>query len=118
MVHFAKKADGLAHERAASTLFVGQTVRRRVFLRFRISEVIQHRNPLLEHFCESVYSSWLMSSSAERIPELLALDEALDELQRHDAPAAQLVKLRFFAGLTHQQAAAVLGGLAEDARRI
>jgi len=51
----------------------------------------------------------LAPASEERIPELLALDEALDELQRHDAQAAQLVKLRFFAGLTHQQAAEVLG---------
>jgi RNA polymerase sigma factor (TIGR02999 family) len=41
--------------------------------------------------------------------ELLALDEALAELERHDVPSAQLVKLRFFAGLTHQQAAEALG---------
>jgi RNA polymerase sigma factor (TIGR02999 family) len=41
--------------------------------------------------------------------ELLALDEALAELERHDAQAAGLVKLRYFAGLSHQQAAEVLG---------
>ncbi|HEV3024087.1 MAG TPA: ECF-type sigma factor, partial [Pirellulales bacterium] len=41
--------------------------------------------------------------------ELLALDEALTELESHDAQAAQLVKLRFFAGLSHQDAAAALG---------
>jgi RNA polymerase sigma factor (TIGR02999 family) len=40
---------------------------------------------------------------------LLDLDEALDALERHDAQAAQLVKLRYFAGLTHQQAAEALG---------
>jgi RNA polymerase sigma factor (TIGR02999 family) len=40
--------------------------------------------------------------------ELLALDEALDELQQHDAQAAQLVKLRFFSGLSHQEAAEAL----------
>jgi RNA polymerase sigma factor (TIGR02999 family) len=40
---------------------------------------------------------------------LLALDEALAELEKHDAQAAQLVKLRYFAGLTHQQAAEALG---------
>jgi RNA polymerase sigma factor (TIGR02999 family) len=45
----------------------------------------------------------------ERSHELLLLDEALQELERHDAQAAQLVKLRFFAGLTHQQAAEALG---------
>jgi RNA polymerase sigma factor (TIGR02999 family) len=44
-----------------------------------------------------------------RSDELLALDEALTELERHDATAARLVKLRYFAGLTHQQAAEALG---------
>ena len=41
--------------------------------------------------------------------ELLALDEALSELERHDPEAAKLVKLRYFAGLSHQQAAQALG---------
>src|SRR5206468_5817215 len=45
----------------------------------------------------------------ERSHELLVLDEALGELEGHDAQAAQLVKLRYFAGLTHQQAAEALG---------
>jgi RNA polymerase sigma factor (TIGR02999 family) len=45
----------------------------------------------------------------DRAHDLLALDEALAELQRHDAQAAELVKLRYFAGLTHQEAAEVLG---------
>ena len=41
--------------------------------------------------------------------ELLALDEALTELAALDVRKAQLVELRFFAGLTNDQAAAVLG---------
>jgi RNA polymerase sigma factor (TIGR02999 family) len=48
-------------------------------------------------------------SCDERADELLALDEALGELEQHDAQAAKLVKLRYYAGLTHQQAAAALG---------
>ncbi len=40
--------------------------------------------------------------------DLVALDEALEHLAAHDAEAAQLVKLRFFAGLTSAQAAAAL----------
>jgi RNA polymerase sigma factor (TIGR02999 family) len=39
----------------------------------------------------------------------VAVDEALTQLERRDLQAAQLVKLRFFAGLTMQQAAEVLG---------
>jgi RNA polymerase sigma factor (TIGR02999 family) len=40
--------------------------------------------------------------------DLLALDEALEKLERRDPRKAQLVKLRFFAGLTIEQAARVL----------
>lgn len=41
--------------------------------------------------------------------DLIALSEALDKLQRENQRMAQLVKLRFFAGLTIEQAAEVLG---------
>jgi RNA polymerase sigma factor (TIGR02999 family) len=41
--------------------------------------------------------------------ELLALDGALDQLAELDSAAADLVKLRFFTGLTHAQAAELLG---------
>jgi RNA polymerase sigma factor (TIGR02999 family) len=40
--------------------------------------------------------------------EVLALDEALQRLMTRDARAAELVKLRFFAGLTLPEAAQVL----------
>jgi RNA polymerase sigma factor (TIGR02999 family) len=47
---------------------------------------------------------------ALQVPEdLLALDEALCQLTTTDPQAAELVKLRYFAGLTVQQAAAALG---------
>jgi RNA polymerase sigma factor (TIGR02999 family) len=41
--------------------------------------------------------------------DVIALSEALDRLQDKDPRAAELVKLRFFAGLTRQQAADCLG---------
>ena len=40
---------------------------------------------------------------------LVALDEALRQLEAEDPRKAELVKLRFFAGLTAEQAAAALG---------
>jgi RNA polymerase sigma factor (TIGR02999 family) len=46
-----------------------------------------------------------MIGDEQRAAELLALDEALAELERHDAQAAQVVKLRYFVGLSHQEAA-------------
>jgi RNA polymerase sigma factor (TIGR02999 family) len=48
-------------------------------------------------------------SSPTRPEELLALDEALVEFDKHDPVAAQLVKLRFYVGMSHQEAAAALG---------
>ena len=41
--------------------------------------------------------------------DLLALNEALDNLAKRDPRQAELVKLRFFAGLTNAQAAEALG---------
>jgi RNA polymerase sigma factor (TIGR02999 family) len=41
--------------------------------------------------------------------ELLAVHEALDKLSREDASAAELVKLRYFVGMTMEDAASALG---------
>ncbi len=48
-------------------------------------------------------------AAPSRDVDLLALDEALERLAHHDRRKAELVKLRFFAGLTIRQAAATLG---------
>ena len=41
--------------------------------------------------------------------DLLALSDSIDRLQAKDHRAAEVVKLRFFAGLTRQQVADFLG---------
>ncbi len=41
--------------------------------------------------------------------DLMALDEALTELERHDSLAAEFVKLRFFAGFGHLETADLMG---------
>jgi RNA polymerase sigma factor (TIGR02999 family) len=47
--------------------------------------------------------------SEEKSPQLLALDEALENLNRLQARQGQVVDLRFFVGLTVEETAAVLG---------
>jgi RNA polymerase sigma factor (TIGR02999 family) len=47
-------------------------------------------------------------AAAEPAVDLLALHEALEELAHHDPQAAELVKLRYFLGLAHQEAAETL----------
>ena len=49
--------------------------------------------------------------------QLLALHEALDRLAAHDAVKAEVVKLRFFAGLTFAEAAESLGIAEPTAKR-
>ena len=48
-------------------------------------------------------------SDARPIEDLLALDDALNKLAVEDPPKAELVKLRYFAGLTLEQASQALG---------
>src|SRR5262245_49629494 len=50
-----------------------------------------------------------LAADEPRSDGLVALDEALSQLEHHDAEAARLVKLRYFAGLSHQEAAESLG---------
>lgn len=45
----------------------------------------------------------------EETEEILSLHEAMEQLERHDPQAAKLVELRYFGGLTHQEAAEALG---------
>lgn len=47
--------------------------------------------------------------SPGRAPEIMALDEALDRLAKLDERQAKIVELRFFAGMSEEQAGLVLG---------
>ena len=51
----------------------------------------------------------LVTRAAPPLEDILAVDEAVDRLSTVAPQAARLVKLRFFAGLTGEQAAATLG---------
>jgi RNA polymerase sigma factor (TIGR02999 family) len=91
--------DGHGHFFAAAA----EAMRRILIERARQKAAIKHggelqRIDLAEHLAVDI-----------RAPnDLLALDEALVELESNDAAAAQLVKLRYFAGLSHQEAAAAM----------
>jgi RNA polymerase sigma factor (TIGR02999 family) len=54
---------------------------------------------------------------AERPDLIVALDEALDRLARVDSRQAKLVEYRFFAGLTEEETARLLGVGVRTARR-
>ncbi len=58
-----------------------------------------------------------IAAPAGKDDEVVAVHEALDALARHDERKAELVKLRYFAGLTIEEAAEVLGVSAPTAKR-
>jgi RNA polymerase sigma factor (TIGR02999 family) len=50
--------------------------------------------------------------------ELLAIHDALDKLASEDSPAAELVKLRYFVGMTMEEAAAAMNLAPRSAERL
>jgi len=56
---------------------------------------------------QELHESWIAAPEPDE--ELLAVHDALDQLEATDPVAANLVRLRFFAGLTMQEAADILG---------
>ena len=57
-------------------------------------------------------------AKSDKLGDLFALDEALTTLDRHDPVAASLVKLRFFGGMKHKEAAEALGLSRREADRL
>lgn len=69
------------------------------------------RKNRLKHGGDLQRVEWNESNFATTLPDerLLAIDEALDRLAKEDPPAAELIKLRFFAGFSISEAAEILG---------
>ena len=73
-------------------------------------ESARHRRTLKDGGgCERIALSDVVQSSPSDSLDLIALDEALQKLEQHSPRRAELVKLRYFAGLTIEQAAQALG---------
>lgn len=53
----------------------------------------------------------------DRVPDVLALDDALQQLAGVDEQLGRLVELRFFGGLSHEEAGQVLGISTRSAER-
>jgi RNA polymerase sigma factor (TIGR02999 family) len=55
-------------------------------------------------------------AALERPALMIALSDALDELERKDARKAQLIEMRYFGGLTLEESAEVAGATLESVR--
>lgn len=82
-----------------------EAMRRILIDRARRKRAIRHGGELER----DVFDSVIAPAAPEKSDELLALDDALKKLAAHDERKAKLVELRYFVGLTSEQAAEVLG---------
>lgn len=57
------------------------------------------------------------AAALERPASMIQLDDALTDLEKHDAQKARLIEMRFFGGLTAEESAAVLGLPLPEVRR-
>jgi RNA polymerase sigma factor (TIGR02999 family) len=92
--------DGRKHFLAAAA----EAMRRILVDNARRKQSIKRGGGLVRHDVDDVELS-----SPEVSEDLLALDEALEKLAHTEKQAAELVKLRYFAGLTAKAAADILG---------
>jgi RNA polymerase sigma factor (TIGR02999 family) len=96
----AERWDGRSHFFAAAA-----TAMRRILIeRARHKQRLRHGGGLRR---QELHPDLVPAPEADE--ELLALDEALARLAQRDPLKARLVELRYFAGLTGDQAAEILG---------
>ena len=101
--------NGRGHFFAAAA----EAMRRILVESARRKQCLRHGGALQRHDVDAI------DLTAARTPdELVALSEALDRLAAANAQAAELVKLRFFAGLSNAEAAASLGVSSRKATQI
>jgi len=100
--------DGRAHFFAAAA----EAMRRILINRARHRNAARHGGGL-----QRVDIHQLQLAEAAKDDEILAVHDALDKLAAFDKTKAQLVKLRYFVGLTNAEAAAVLGISEPTAKR-
>ena len=77
----------------------------------RILVEVARRKSRKKHGGEFQRNDLTMSALVDQMPdeEIVALDEALDQLEREYPEHAELIKLRFFVGLSEKEAADALG---------
>lgn len=86
-------------------LAVAARAMRRILINHAVAKKTQKRTIAIE----CIQSDALTECFAERCIDLIALDEAMKQLEGLDATQAKIVELRFFAGVTVPQCAAMLG---------
>ena len=85
--------------------------------RILVDNARRKRRPKHGGDCKQIPLDAIALPVEDRFHDLLALDEALNELARREPLKAELVRLRYFAGLSFEEAAAYLGIAPVTAKR-
>jgi RNA polymerase sigma factor (TIGR02999 family) len=91
-----------------------QTMRRILVDHARKRSALKRGQPVQSVMLESIPEPGFQ---AQRIADVIAVDELLARLSAWDARLAKFVELRYFGGLTTEEAASVLGISYDQARR-
>lgn len=81
----------------------------RVMRRVLVDQARYHLRGKRGGDAQRIEASDLKDLPLEQAPDVLAVDEALRELTRHDPQLGQLVELRFFGGLGREEIGEVMG---------
>ena len=103
-------AKGLACTDRTHFFALSAQIMRRILVdaaRARLSAKRGGDAPALDH-SEAVNLDEIAGNASQRSVEVLALDQALDDLARVDARKARVIELRFFGGLSMEETAEVL----------
>jgi RNA polymerase sigma factor (TIGR02999 family) len=103
-------AKGLACKDRTHFFALSAQVMRRILVdaaRARVSAKRGGDAPPLDH-SEAINLDEVAGNASQKSAEVLALDQALDDLARVDARKARVVELRFFGGLSVEETAEVL----------
>lgn len=89
-------------------------VMRSVIVDFVRERIAQRRGGAATHV---TLNSELISSMADGEREIMQVHDALEELAQHDARLVEVVEMRYFAGMTEDEIATVLGVTVRTVRR-
>jgi RNA polymerase sigma-70 factor (ECF subfamily) len=101
-----------SYENRSHFFGIASRLMRQILVEMARSRATEKRN-----FAAEVPLTSISDLGREPVESLLALDEALDRLGRTDPLKAQLIEMRFFGGMTAEQAATVLSLSVHSVRR-
>jgi RNA polymerase sigma factor (TIGR02999 family) len=105
--------DRIDWQSRAHFFSVSSTLMRRILVEHARAKRAQKRGGRED----TIFLDETLLPSPSRPPEILALDEALQELARLDERQAKIVEMRFFSGMTEEETGDVLGISARTVKR-